>query len=98
MGTSIALLTGGTSFQAEKTKLQAKVQMIIGTPGKVKAMLQKGLINMSTIKMMIIDEADEMLSMGFIEQINEIISKLDPNTQVCFFSATLPESIIAMTN
>lgn len=41
--------------------------MIIGTPGKVKAMLQKGLINMSTIKMLIIDEADEMLSMGFIE-------------------------------
>lgn len=72
--------------------------MIIGTPGKVKAMLQKGLINMSTIKMLIIDEADEMLSMGFIDQINEIISKLDPNTQVCFFSATLPESIITMTD
>ncbi len=72
--------------------------MIIGTPGKVKAMLQKGLITMSTIKMLIIDEADEMLSQGFIEQINEIISKLDPNTQVCFFSATLPESIIAMTD
>ncbi len=53
---------------------------------------------MSTIKMLIIDEADEMLSQGFIEQINEIISKLDPNTQVCFFSATLPESIIAMTD
>ncbi len=53
---------------------------------------------MNTIKMMIIDEADEMLSQGFIEQINEIISKLDPNTQVCFFSATLPESIIAMTD
>lgn len=41
--------------------------MIIGTPGKVKAMLSKGLINMNTIKMLIIDEADEMLSHGFIE-------------------------------
>ena len=48
--------------------------------------------------MLIIDEADEMLSMGFIDQINEIISKLDPNTQVCFFSATLPDSIITMTD
>jgi translation initiation factor 4A len=53
---------------------------------------------MNTIKMLIIDEADEMLSLGFIEQINEIISKLDPATQVCFFSATLPESIITMTD
>lgn len=53
---------------------------------------------MSTIKMLIIDEADEMLSMGFIDQINEIISKLDPSTQVCFFSATLPESIVTMTD
>lgn len=98
LGTNIALLTGGTSQIAERAKLQSQVQMIIGTPGKVKALLQKGLINMSTIKMLIIDEADEMLSMGFIEQINEIISKLDPNTQVCFFSATLPEQIIAMTD
>lgn len=48
--------------------------------------------------MMIVDEADEMLSFGFIEQINEIIAKLDPTTQVCFLSATLPDSIIKMTN
>jgi ATP-dependent RNA helicase DeaD len=54
--------------------------MIIGTPGKIKGMIQKGLIDMSQIKLLIIDEADEMLSLGFIEQINEIIGSIDPTT------------------
>lgn len=98
MGTQIALLVGGASQLEERVKLQSQVQMIIGTPGKVRAMLQKNMINMNTIKMLIIDEADEMLSMGFIEQINEIISKLGPETQICFFSATMPENIVNMTN
>lgn len=71
--------------------------MIIGTPGKIKGMLQKGLIVMPTIKLLIIDEADEMLSLGFIEQINEIIGKIDPQTQVCFFSATMPEQVLNIT-
>jgi translation initiation factor 4A len=71
--------------------------MIIGTPGKIKGMIQKGLIDMHQIKILIIDEADEMLSLGFIEQINEIIGSIDPTTQVCFFSATMPDQVLKIT-
>lgn len=52
---------------------------------------------MSQIKLLIIDEADEMLSLGFIEQINEIIGSIDPTTQVCFFSATMPDQVLKIT-
>lgn len=93
----IALLIGGTSQLAEKQRLQEMCHMIIGTPGKIKGMIQKGLIDMSQIKLLIIDEADEMLSLGFIEQINEIIGSIDPTTQVCFFSATMPEQVLKIT-
>jgi superfamily II DNA/RNA helicase len=97
MKIKIALLIGGGSQLAERQRLQEGCQMIIGTPGKIKGMLQKGLITMSTIKLLIIDEADEMLSLGFIEQINEIIGSIDPQTQVCFFSATMPEQVLTIT-
>lgn len=80
MKIKIALLIGGTSQLAERQRLQEMCHMIIGTPGKIKGMIQKGLIDMSQIKLLIIDEADEMLSLGFIEQINEIIGSIDPTT------------------
>ena len=67
MKVKIALLIGGSSQLLERQRLQEQCQMIIGTPGKIKGMIQKGLITMHQIKTLIIDEADEMLSLGFIE-------------------------------
>lgn len=78
MKIKIALLIGGASQLLERQRLQEGCQMIIGTPGKIKGMIQKGMINMNQIKTLIIDEADEMLSLGFIEQINDIIGSIDP--------------------
>nr|WCZ58373.1 initiation factor 4A-III [Paratrimastix eleionoma] len=88
---------GGASLPEDLRRLEAGVQIVVGTPGRVADVIRKRALRTRGIKMLIMDEADEMLSQGFKEQIYEIYRYLPGKTQVVLFSATLPQEILEMT-
>jgi len=90
-GLKIQTIFGGTSIEEGSSFSSKNVPHIIcGCPGKVFDMMRKDRISSINIKLIILDEADEMLSTGFKEQVYNIFQYLDPNVQVCLLSATLP--------
>lgn len=96
-GFKTKLLIGGTPMDKDIVDIEKKPQVIVGTPGRVHDMLRRRKINSKTIKLLILDEADEMLSAGFKEQIYNIFHFLANDVQVCLFSATLPLEIQTIT-
>lgn len=98
-GLSIKLLIGGTNSEYDVSSLQSNVpQVIVGCPGRVYDMLRRNNIDHRHIKMIVLDEADEMLSRGFNEQIYNIFQYLNSDVQVCLFSATIPSELMALTS
>lgn len=91
------LCTGGTQISEDKAKLKEGVQIVVGTPGRIRDMINRSILDVTCLKMLIIDEADEMLGRGFLEQINEIIKVIHPDCQICLFSATISQEIIKLT-
>ena len=71
--------------------------VVVGTPGRMKDLIERGALHISCLKMFILDEADEMLGLGFLEQINEIIKNIPPDCQICLFSATIGPQILVLT-
>ena len=96
-GLKTKLLIGGTPMDKDIIDIEKKPQIIVGTPGRVHDMLRRRKINTKFIKLLILDEADEMLSAGFKEQIYNIFNFLGNDVQVGLFSATLPVEIQAIT-
>jgi translation initiation factor 4A len=88
---------GGTAVRDDLKILQSGVQVVVGTPGRVLDMINRGVLKLSNVKMFVLDEADEMLSKGFKEQIYDVFQHLPPKVQVCLFSATMPDDILAIT-
>ncbi|MFO8129360.1 MAG: DEAD/DEAH box helicase [Bacteroidales bacterium] len=89
--------TGGTSFIAEKKALSEGAQIVIGTPGRLLAHLNMGYVRAEDLNCLILDEADRMLDMGFIDDIMRIISQLPKQRQTLLFSATMPSKIRELT-
>lgn len=89
---------GGKSIGEDIRRLEHGVQVVSGTPGRVYDMIKRRNLRTRHIKMIIIDEADEMLNKGFKEQIYDIYRYLTPSTQVVLVSATLPQEVLDMTN
>uniref|UniRef100_A0A8C9CRI1 ATP-dependent RNA helicase n=1 Tax=Phocoena sinus TaxID=42100 RepID=A0A8C9CRI1_PHOSS len=87
---------GGTNVRNEMQKLQAEAPHIVGTPGRVFDMLNRSYLSPKWIKMFVLDEADEMLSRGFKDQIYEIFQKLNTSIQVVLLSATMPTDVLEM--
>lgn len=79
-----------------KNLKKGNVNIIAGTPGRIIDHIQRGTLDLSYLKFMILDEADEMLNMGFIEDVEKILNKTPKEKQVLLFSATMPEEIISM--
>ena len=94
---SVHLCTGGTQVADDKKKLKEGVHIVVGTPGRIRDMMNRQILDSTYLKMLIIDEADEMLGLGFLEQINEIIKMIPPDCQIGLFSATIPPEIIKLT-
>jgi superfamily II DNA/RNA helicase len=95
---TVALLIGGVSFENQETKLTRGVDVLIATPGRLLDHVERGRLLLTGIEILVIDEADRMLDMGFIPDI-ERICKLVPFTrQTLFFSATMPPEIARLTN
>ena len=79
-------------------KMREGCHVVVGTPGRVQDLINRECFNTLGLKMLVIDEADEMLSFGFLEQVDEIIKMVPPDCQICLFSATIPNKIITLTN
>ena len=93
----VHLCVGGTKVIHDKQKLREGCHIVIGTPGRIRDMMNRQYLSTQYLKMLIIDEADEMLGLGFLEQINEIIKLIPPDCQICLFSATISHEIIKLT-
>ena len=92
------LCIGGTAVNNDIEIIKSGVHIIIGTPGRILDMIYRKIINVKFIKIFILDEADEILSRGFINQIYDIFISLPKNIQIGLFSATLSNDIIELTN
>ena len=93
------LLVGGTSVQTDiDTLTNNKPHVVVGCSGRIFDMIKRRHLNMNTIKLFILDEADEMLSQGFKEQIHTIFQYFNDNIQVAIFSATLPRDVLQLTD
>ncbi|XP_075999014.1 eukaryotic translation initiation factor 4A1A [Genypterus blacodes] len=98
MGATCHACIGGTNIRTEVTKLQAEApHIVVGTPGRVFDMLGRKYLSSKCIKMFVLDEADEMLSRGFKDQIYDIFQKLLSSTQVVLLSATMPVDVLEVT-
>jgi superfamily II DNA/RNA helicase len=90
---NVALIIGGVSFDDQLKKLDRGVDILIATPGRLLDLFERGKILMSGVEILVIDEADRMLDMGFIPDIERICRLLPPTRQTLFFSATMPPEI-----
>lgn len=84
---------GGDPINNQIRNLKRNVNIVVGTPGRVLDHIKRGTIKLDTIKFLVLDEADEMLNMGFIDDLEEIIKKLPEDRQTLLFSATMPDQI-----
>lgn len=92
-GFSVLLLTGGTPVRPQLEVLENGVHMIVGTPGRIVDVIQRGKLDFENLKTLVLDEADRMLDMGFEEEIKVILNAVPKNRQTVFFSATFPGTI-----
>lgn len=92
---SLFILTvyGGQSIDRQIQQLKRGVQIVVGTPGRVLDLLSRGDLKLDKIKWLVLDEADEMLSMGFIQDVEKILEASSDDRQTAFFSATMDASI-----
>ncbi len=88
---------GGQPIDRQILALKKGIQVIIGTPGRVMDHMNRRTIKMETVKMVVLDEADEMLDMGFREDIETILQKVPEERQTILFSATMPKEILSLT-
>lgn len=88
-----AAIYGKHPFHIQQAELKQKTHVVVGTPGRVLDHIARGTITLSKVEYLVIDEADEMLNMGFIEQVESIIRELKAERMTMLFSATLPEDV-----
>lgn len=96
-GIKIATLYGGVAMDRQIRQLK-QANIIVGTPGRIQDHMRRRTLRLDLIKYLVLDEADEMLSMGFVEDINNILSKTPSTRQTALFSATMPPSILKISN
>ena len=94
----IATLYGGAPMGSQLRELKNGVEIVVGTPGRVQDHLERGSLDISKIKYFILDEADEMLNMGFVEDIENIFGKANKEAQILMFSATMPKPILKIAS
>ncbi|PID26962.1 MAG: RNA helicase [Candidatus Cloacimonadota bacterium] len=93
---SIAPIYGGQSIEQQLKKLKRGIDVIVGTPGRILDHISRKSIDLSKIEFLILDEADEMLNMGFLDDVDEIIRNSNPERTTLLFSATMPTEIRAI--
>jgi len=86
-------LTGGLPMYKQELSLKHQAHIVVGTPGRVLKLLQRGALNLDNVKIVVLDEADRMLDMGFLDQVKDILSFAPTQRQTLCFSATFPDEI-----
>ena len=92
----VAAIYGGQSYETQLRMFKKGVDIIVGTPGRIIDHLGRKSFSMDKISFAVLDEADEMLNMGFIEEIEKILSKTNPKRRTLLFSATMPDRILKL--
>jgi len=93
----ISPIYGGASMTEQLRRLGKGIDVVVGTPGRILDHLRRGTLDIKALKYLILDEADEMLNMGFIEDVEEILSNTNDYRRILLFSATMPERIIRLS-
>jgi ATP-dependent RNA helicase DeaD len=84
---------GGADFRGQAIPLKRGVDIVVGTPGRIMDHMRRGTLDVSNVRTLVLDEADEMLRMGFVEDVEWVLSETPPGRQVALFSATMPGAI-----
>lgn len=95
-GARIATCVGGMNPQQERKVLRSGASIVVGTPGRLRDHLERGALDLSALKAVVLDEADEMLDMGFREELEEILDATPETRRTLLFSATMPRQIEAL--
>ena len=98
IGVRTAVLYGGTSLGPQKQQLLAGVDLVVGTPGRVQDFITSAYLPTRRIRWLVLDEADRMLDMGFIDDVDRIIRRLPMSRQTMLFSATLPAPVLTLAH
>jgi ATP-dependent RNA helicase DeaD len=93
LGARVVAIYGGSSYNRQVKELQRGAQIVVGTPGRTLDLIRQGLLDLSSVFYLVLDEADEMLSMGFIEDVETIVAATGSTRQTALFSATMPPPI-----
>ena len=96
-GLKIAVIYGGQPFGKQMNALAKKPQVLVATPGRLLDHMERGNIRLGAVHTMVLDEADEMLKMGFIQDVEKIIESADPNRQLVMFSATTNQDVMTVS-
>jgi len=91
---NIVPIYGGQSISLQLRQLRKGVDIVVGTPGRVLDHLKRGTLKIDKISYMVLDEADEMLNMGFLEEVGAILKQTPENKRTMLFSATIPDEIL----
>lgn len=96
-GVKVVAIYGGQDIERQFRALKGKVSIVVGTPGRVMDHMRRGTLKFDNLKMLVLDEADEMLNMGFREDIETICKAMPEERQTALFSATMPKEILDIT-
>ena len=96
--TNILTLCGGKPLGPQLASLERNPHIVVGTPGRLLKHLQKGTLKLNALKILVLDEADRMLDLGFLEDITSVIEKTPPEKQTLLFSATYPDELKNISN
>lgn len=92
----VLVLCGGVPFRPQRDSLKQGAHVVVGTPGRLEEHLRKSSLHLEALKVLVLDEADRMLSMGFAPQIEAVVRHAPPARQTLLFSATMPDSIVKL--
>jgi len=95
-GVRVLCVYGGRSYEPQVEALQKGVEVVVGTPGRLIDLMKQGHLDLANVKALVLDEADEMLDMGFLPDVERLVAKVSPVRQTMLFSATMPGSIVAL--
>ncbi len=96
-GIRVQAIYGGRAFEPQVTALQAGVEVVVGTPGRLLDLAQQGHLILGKVKVLVLDEADEMLDLGFLPDIERILAMVPDKRQTMLFSATMPGPIVTLS-
>lgn len=97
-GIKVSLFIGGTDIEKDRQRTSNQPQLVIGTPTRINDLAQSGHLHAHLASYLIVDEADLMIDLGLIEDVDLIASRLDENSHIAVFSATIPKSLQPFLN